>query len=192
MARLVAERADTLPVLAEVFREHGFDGASLSVITERTGLGKGSLYHFFPGGKEEMAEAVLGEISAWFEAEVFAPLDTALDPETGIRRMFEAVDAYFHSGKRICLAGAFALNDTRDRFADAVCAYFERWAASIATALAKAGATTHRAEALAEETLISIQGALILARAMNDPLVFSRTLHRLQTDVLAAATSATP
>ena len=57
MARMVAERADTLPGLAEAFREHGYAGASLSVIGEATGLGRGSLYHFFPGGKREMAEA---------------------------------------------------------------------------------------------------------------------------------------
>src|SRR3954469_22668198 len=62
MAKTVAERAAVLPVLGEVFREHGFEGASLSLIGERTGLGKGSLYLFFPGGKEEMATAVLAEI----------------------------------------------------------------------------------------------------------------------------------
>ena len=58
MPGTVAERADALPALGEVFREHGFEGASLALIGERTGLGKGSLYHFFPGGKEEMAAAV--------------------------------------------------------------------------------------------------------------------------------------
>jgi hypothetical protein len=43
------------------------EGASLSLISEATGLGKGCLYHFFPGGKEEMADAVLSEIDGWFE-----------------------------------------------------------------------------------------------------------------------------
>ena len=51
MARTVAERSDVLPLLAEVFREHGYEGASLSLISKATGLGKGSLYHFFPGVK---------------------------------------------------------------------------------------------------------------------------------------------
>ncbi len=50
MARLIAERADTLPALAEVFREHGYGATSLSMITAATGLGKGSLYHFFLAG----------------------------------------------------------------------------------------------------------------------------------------------
>ena len=60
---------------------------STPAITAGTGLGKGSLYHLFPGGKAEMAAAVLAEIDAWFEAAVFAPLrdrpDTRQGPEAG-------------------------------------------------------------------------------------------------------------
>jgi AcrR family transcriptional regulator len=67
-------RAEAVSRLAEVFRERGFDGASLSAISQATGLGKGSLYHHFPDGKEEMALAVLEDIDAWFEREVFSPL----------------------------------------------------------------------------------------------------------------------
>lgn len=59
MKRVLTERADAVSALAEVFREHGFEGASLSLLSKATGLGKGSLYNFFPGGKEEMMEAVL-------------------------------------------------------------------------------------------------------------------------------------
>ncbi len=66
MVRLVAELDDTLPALAEVFREHGYGATSPSLITAATGLGKGSLYHFFPGGKQEMASAVLADIEQWF------------------------------------------------------------------------------------------------------------------------------
>jgi AcrR family transcriptional regulator len=57
---MIAERSDTLPTLAEVFREHGYEDASLSLLSQATGLGKGSLYHFFPGGKEEMASGSAG------------------------------------------------------------------------------------------------------------------------------------
>jgi len=163
MPRIVAERSDTLPVLAEVFREHGYEGASLSLISKATGLGKGSLYHFFPGGKEEMAEAVLSEIDLWFEDHVFAPLRESSRPENAIAAMFDSVDGYFHSGQRVCLVGALALGDTRDRFARAVKSYFARWV-----------------DALAEEVVGGIQGAIVLARALDDPRAFSRTLNRMR------------
>jgi TetR/AcrR family transcriptional repressor of lmrAB and yxaGH operons len=98
MARAVAARADLLPVLAETFREHGYEGASLSRISQATGLGKGSLYHFFPGGKAEMVEAVLAEIEGWFATHVFEPLREAGDPEAAVEAMFETVTEYFRSG----------------------------------------------------------------------------------------------
>jgi TetR/AcrR family transcriptional regulator, lmrAB and yxaGH operons repressor len=65
MARIMTDRSAAIPALAEAFREHGFEGASLAHLCEATGLGKGSLYHFFPGGKDEMAAAVLADVDAW-------------------------------------------------------------------------------------------------------------------------------
>lgn len=52
-------REELVALLAEVFRRHGYDGASMAEISAATGLGRSSLYHWFPGGKDEMAAAVL-------------------------------------------------------------------------------------------------------------------------------------
>jgi len=185
VARLVAERADVLPALGELFREHGYDGASLSLIVARTGLGKGSLYHFFPGGKAEMAEAVLAEIAAWFESRVFAPLRAEPDPRRAVAGMLEAVDEYFRSGRRVCLVGAFALGDARDRFAAPIAGYFSDWRQALASALERSGRTRDDAESLAEEAVGAIQGALVLARAEGDPAAFGRTLERLRARLVA-------
>src|SRR5262249_23293145 len=123
MSKTRAERDDVIPALGEIFREYGFEGTSLSVITEKTGLGKGSLYHFFPGGKEEMATMVLTEIDAWFQENVYRPLRDSDDPKAGIDHMFAAVEEYFRAGRRVCLVGVFALDNTRDRFGAAVKSY---------------------------------------------------------------------
>lgn len=181
------ERADVLPLLGEAFREHGYEGASLSVIHKRTGLGRGSLYHFFPGGKAEMAAAVLEDIDAWFEREIFSPLCSEADPEAAINAMWEAVSAYFQSGQRVCLVGAFALADTRDRFADAVNAYFTRWIEALADALRRLGHDAADADALAEQAVAGIQGAITLARARRDPALFERVVAGLQ--AMTGATS---
>src|SRR6185503_6605696 len=96
-------RNDLLPLLAEVFRAHGYEGATLALISEATGLGKGSLYHFFPGGKAQMASEVLAEIDNWFETKIFVPLRSSDHPSHAIAAMIGAVDGYFHSGHRVCL-----------------------------------------------------------------------------------------
>jgi AcrR family transcriptional regulator len=176
--KTVHERADVVPLLAEIFRELGYEGTTLSRITGRTGLGKGSLYHFFPGGKEEMAAAVLAEIDAWFEAEIYAAL-WADDPEKAIAAMWANVDRYFRSGRRVCLVGAFALDETRERFAAVIRAYFAGWIEALAAALARAGAEGGEARAAAEEAVSGIQGALVLSRALGDEAVFGRAVERL-------------
>ncbi|GJD33306.1 TetR/AcrR family transcriptional regulator [Methylobacterium aerolatum] len=183
MSRTVADRAAAIAAVAEVFREHGFEGASLSAITARTGLGKGSLYYFFPGGKEEMAEAVLAEIDGWFTRAIFSPLRDDADPEAAIRRMLRETDSYFRSGRRVCLIGAFALGDTRDRFAARIAAYFAAWRAALAEALMRANRP--EASERAEHAVLAIQGALVLARALGDQAVFVRALERLERELLA-------
>ena len=169
-----------LPQLGEVFRTHGYEGASLTLITAATGLGKGSLYHLFPGGKAQMAKEVLAEIDQWFEREVFAPLRDSADAQAGIGQMFKATDVYFRSGRRVCLVGVFALGAARDEFADAVHGYFDRWREALASALERRGHARGEAKELSEDIVAGIQGALVLARAADDPKVFSRTLARLK------------
>jgi AcrR family transcriptional regulator len=168
-----------LPKLGEVFRTYGYEGASLTLITQATGLGKGSLYHLFPGGKAQMAKEVLAEIDGWFEREVFAPLRDGADAEAGIAHMFKAVDAYFRSGRRVCLVGVFALGAARDEFSAAVHGYFDAWCEALAQALRRAGFSRSEAMELSEDVLAGIQGALVLARAADDAKMFTRALKRL-------------
>ena len=186
MPRLVTERSDTIAPLAEVFREQGFDGASLSLISKATGLGKSSLYHFFPGGKSEMMDAVLAEIDHWFAVEVFAPLAETHDPKASVGAMFAVVSAYFRTGQRVCLVGALGLSASGNRFADTLSGYFARWITALAAALVTGGVTPALARDLAEETIAGIQGAIVLSRAMRSPAVFERVIGQIETRLAAA------
>jgi TetR/AcrR family transcriptional repressor of lmrAB and yxaGH operons len=180
-------RAEVIAQLAEVFRAHGYEGASLTLITEATGLGKGSLYHLFPGGKEQMASEVLAEIDTWFELNTYAPLRDADDPARAIAAMIAGVDQYFHSGNRICLVGLVALGAARDSFAEAVDSYFARWQDALAQLLRRSGLSRSQAQRRAEDALLTIQGGLVLARARNDAGIFRRALSDLTKRLLAPA-----
>jgi AcrR family transcriptional regulator len=185
MTRTVFERSDAISLVAEVFRELGYEGASMSSITARTKLSKGSLYHFFPGGKEDMAAEILAYIDSWFVAAMFEPLERD-EPRGAIERMWTTTDAYFRSGRRVCLIGAFALEETRDLFSEAIKRYFQRWMAALAGALARAGVEAAEAERLAEGTVVGIQGALTLSRALDDEAIFGRTIERLKAQIYAS------
>lgn len=175
------DRKDIIARLGEVFREHGFEGATLAHITQATQLGKGSLYHEFPNGKADMAEAVLQDIHDWFEHHVFAPLDAPQgDVGCAIDRMLDACDGYFCGGGRVCLVGVFALGDTRDQFHAAVSGYFQRWHTAQERAFGGAGLSKSASRDLSEDILAGIQGGLVMARALDEPKVFTRELARLK------------
>ncbi|MDP2149566.1 MAG: TetR/AcrR family transcriptional regulator [Afipia sp.] len=189
MARPQSDRAHLLPLIAEVFRDHGYEGASLNLIGNATGLGKGSLYHFFPGGKEEMADAVLNEIGNWFEHNIFDVLRGSDQPEAALLKTLDATAEYFRSGRRICLVGAFALSDTRDRFSFVLRRYFNDWRLAMASALERSGHSPADAKLHAEDAISSIQGALVLARALDEADVFARAIDRVRTRLPAGRTA---
>lgn len=177
MAKSVTERAELLIQLSEVFRAHGYEGATLALISQATGLGKGSLYNYFPGGKEQMAEEVLAAIDQWFVDHIYKPLRTTSDPAKGIAEMFTAVDNYFRSGQRVCLVGVIALGASRDIFGEKVKVYFAGWVDALATALRRLGDERTVARRKSEQAVLEIQGALVLARAFDDPKLFARAIE---------------
>lgn len=183
--RSVFEKSDVTPLIAEVFRELGYEGTSFSHITLRTGLSKGSLYHFFPGGKAEMASQVIAHVNSWFEDNMFVPL-ASHEPRVAILGMWRAVLDYFHSGQRVCVIGAFALNETRDLFSDTIQSYFCRWIDALELALRRGGLDSIRSRILAEATVSGIQGGLVIARALGDNEVFVRTVQRLADEIGAS------
>lgn len=185
MEKELSAREKSIPKLREIFRQNGFEGTSLSEIINQTGLGKSSLYHFFPQGKTEMAEAVLHDIDQWFNENVFLPLRKSEEPVSGIHHMFKEVNRYFKTGDRICLVGAFALDNTRELFPSEIKDYFKIWVDSLAWAINKKYSHKLEARKLAEETVASIQGALVLTRAQNDTKVFTRIMKRLEKRILS-------
>ena len=184
--RTLTDRAGALPALAEAFREHGFEGASLAILSQATGLGKGSLYNFFPGGKEEMMDAVLADIDDWFSTTIFAPLQQPHDPTVAITSMIEEVTTYFRSGGRVCLVGWIGLGSYGGAFASRVRGYFARWISALDHCLEAGHVPPSQAGPLAEETVCGIQGAIILARALGDEAVFTRIVRRHEAVLLDA------
>lgn len=184
--RTLTDRGRALPALAEAFREHGYEGASLAVLSKATGLGKGSLYNFFPGGKEEMMTAVLEDIDQWFAEALFRPLEESTDPARAITSMFDVVSTYFLCGRRVCVVGSLGLNASGELFANRVRHYFARWIVALAGCLEHGGVAPTQASELAEEAVSGIQGAIVLTRALGEVAAFRRIIARLQSLLIGA------
>ena len=170
---------DLLQRLTRVFQDHGFEGASLSRISEATGLEKASLYHRFPGGKDQMAEAVMAHVGRWFVENLLAPLRETGPVAARIRETGRRLQAFYEDGSRSCLLDTLSLRDGSRALHEAVGRTYAAWRDSFAAAAREAGLPAGLARRRAEEAIMSIHGALVLARAMGDTKPFVRALARL-------------
>lgn len=185
MARTVLDRADVVRALAGVFRKRGFEGASLSVIQREAGVGRGSLYHFFPEGKTDMARAVLEQVGEWFEERVFVPLRTATDATTAVEAMSKEVSEYFISRERVCLFAAMALGEDQGIFTGVIRSYFTDWVDALTAALRSGGLPPQESADRALDAVAAIQGGLILARAYDDDETLLGIVARTEQHLLA-------
>ncbi len=67
---MTATRDRIIVASNELFRRYGYNGTSLSQISAASGATTGSIYHFFPGGKEDLGVAVI-ETTAGVYRELF-------------------------------------------------------------------------------------------------------------------------
>lgn len=103
-------REEVIEQLMDLFRRLGYDGASLAEFSKAIGLGKSSLYHYFPGGKEEMGRAALARSREWLEELVKASLEGEGNPQERLRRMMQEVNQLYAGGRKLCILGNMALS----------------------------------------------------------------------------------
>jgi AcrR family transcriptional regulator len=179
------QKTEIISRIAMVFRQHGYDGASLSLIADATGLGRSSIYHYFPGGKDEMVEAVFEQTAGWLTGHILEPLRAPGDPAARIEQMLRAVDALYDGGKLNCLLGVLALGNSHERFRRHLKQSFDSWINALTRLLVEAGIDKKLAAERSEDAVVRIQGALIVSRGRDSAAPFKRALQRLREDLLA-------
>lgn len=160
---------------ALLVRERGARATSIDDVLAHSGAPRGSVYHHFPGGRDELlreatrfaADYVAGRLAG--DGDPLAKLDAFV---AGYRADLLAGD--FRPG---CPIVAVAIEDgagLQDLAADT----FTRWEELLAGAFRTAGVRRRPARELAVTIIAALEGALVMARAQKttDPL---DTVHRL-------------
>ncbi len=163
----------------------------MSRIAAATGLGKASLYHYFPAGKRQMAAAVLDSVTAWFEANLFKPLESVHPPRQRITSMLATLDRYYDNGQVACLPALFAMSNEREMFREAIRQFFLRWVAGLSQTLTDSGLARDIAQRRAHDAVERIQGALVLSRAFANGRTFEAMAAELPDQLLAGADRST-
>jgi TetR/AcrR family transcriptional regulator, lmrAB and yxaGH operons repressor len=179
-------RDEVLAILLDTFRSDGYDGASLSRLAEATGLSKSSLYHYFPGGKADMGRQVLELAETWLRETLLRPLSDADAPVSDrLDTMLDRVSAFYEDGGKACILGRLSASVERDVFQEQLARVFLIWIDALAKLLQEGGATRAEARKRAEDTLIRIQGALVLCDALHEQRPFQRVIRSLRTELLS-------
>jgi len=186
MAKLRKVEDDVLiERLSKKFKDVGFEGASMAMLSDAAGLTKSSLYHRFPEGKEQIAEEVLKHTRRYLDAEVFPVLDGNLPPAQKMDFFASAMSQIYLHGAESCLLNMLSPpRGQTNSCGDAIAATFRQLLASLTNVAKQSGATADAAQVRAEQVLIELQGALVVSRGVADLAIFKRMLARLPNIIL--------
>jgi len=185
MPAALIPKEEVLARLLEVFREYGYEGASLAVLSEATGLGRSSLYHHFPGGKEEMATSVLAYLDGLLKQALYAPLETMASPNKKLGAMLAVLDEVYDGGTKACLLERLCASAGRPVIGGPLRRSFELWLTAFETLGVDAGIPRAVARSRAEDALGRIEGALVVGAGTGNKRVFARALKDVRATLLA-------
>jgi AcrR family transcriptional regulator len=177
----------------QLFRRHGYNGTGFREVVAHSRTPRGSIYHHFPEGKAELGVDAL-DFAADFVDDAMADALRTHGLVGGFDRFLDwwidfLEEADFEAGCPV-LAVAAETHPEAPALTAKADAVFERWQATLASALRAEGVARGRARDLAALVLSAIEGAMVLSRATGDrqPLVrVGRELKRSLADAIAVA-----
>lgn len=156
-----------------LFRRDGYSATGLKRIATESGAPFGSIYHFFPGGKVQLAQDAVRTSGAEYQNLVIALLDSVPDPLDSLAGAFRtaaenlAATDYADACPIATLALEVASSNETLRIATAD--VFESWVAAGAEWFGRWITDRVAARELARSMILLLEGAFVLSRASRDP-----------------------
>ena len=172
---------DMIAGLTKVFRDKGYEGASLNDLADVTGLKKASLYHRFPNGKQEMAESVLNTVDQWVDDNIFLPLMDENQPaKMRLKEALKNIGILYNGGENTCVLRAFSMQGGLSLFEQQIKSGMEKWISAFNALGISLQLTSIQSHQNAVQTLIELQGSLIVTRGLADTNIFESTLKNIE------------
>ena len=175
-----------------LFRRQGYSNTGLKQIVAHSGAPLGSLYHFFPGGKQDLAVQAIARTAERYERLLDRVFAETPDAGQAAIKWFNAAaraleDTDFADG---CPIGTVAceIASSNEVLREASQAVFDSWRARVAQRLIGEGVKPAEARRLATFAVASLEGAIMLARVQRStqPL---RDTGRVVAEIVSAATT---
>lgn len=177
----------------DLFSRQGYGATGIKAVLAAAEAPYGSLYHFFPGGKQELGAAALTYGGARYRELLESAYPTGADvveatADSFVRaaQLLEETDYGY-----ACPIATIALEvaDTDELMRNAAAEAFESWLEVLQERFMAAGMTAESARDVAEEIFCLIEGAVLLSRTTRSSRPM-RTAGRAATRAVAAGLAA--
>jgi len=165
-------RQRLISVATRLFQQRGYHAIGLAEILALSETPKGSLYHHFPGGKPELAEACVTRIAESSLAAIDRLSGNGLDMIGFLRRLAEVTAAWLQrtdwlDGSLLAVIGQ-EQGGVNGPLSEAVRIAYQRIEMRLARWLMAEGVAVARARDMAATIIAAQEGALVLARSRHD------------------------
>lgn len=165
---MIGTRERIVDAAVDLLRIHGYPATGIKQVVDAAGVPNGSVYHFFPGGKQELAAEAVERAGAFYEALVLGVFDGEDDVVAGTRAVFDgAAELLVDTGYAdACPIATVALEvaSTNDVLRAACDRVFAHWIEVLSGRLGAAGASPDVAGSAAMVVVALLEGAFLLSR----------------------------
>lgn len=169
---LLGTRERIVRATSLLMQRQGYDGTGIKQISQEAGATLGSVYHFFPGGKQELAVEAIRHGDREFAEFLARMLAAAEDPAEAIRAAADTLARDLSRSGWVdgcpvtttALGNAAQAPDIQRAAADA----FARWRGLVAAKLREAGFADADAGDLAHTVISTLEGAELAAQVSRD------------------------
>lgn len=197
-ARAFPPRERMVRSAAQLIRHKGVSGTGMREIVTEADAPRGSLQHYFPGGKEELVSDALlwmGDVAARRTKRCLSELES----RTPSALLASIVDTWrrdltneeFSAGCPLVAAAADTAA-TSERLRQVLGRAFDGWLEPLSESLVDLGVPIDRSDNLAIVIIAALEGAIILARIRRDLTPFDALVLELGPVLDAVARPAIP
>lgn len=168
---LAGTRDRIVDASAELFRRQGYTATGMKQIVTAAKAPFGSVYHFFPGGKEQLGAETIRRSGALYGQLVPAVFGPAPDVVTATREFFaaaaERLRATDYADACPIATVALEVSSTSEPLREACAEVFDGWIELASEQFVDAGIDAHAARELAIGLIAALEGAFVLSRALR-------------------------
>jgi TetR/AcrR family transcriptional regulator, lmrAB and yxaGH operons repressor len=166
-------RDQILETTCELLELQGYHATGLNQIIKESGSPKGSLYYYFPGGKDELTAEALKRVGRIVLERIQMSLAEIENPAEAIGGFLLKL-AYFVPASGYRAGGpittvALETAATNEMLSIVCREIYGAWQAAFAGKLVEGGFSPERARSLATLIISAIEGAIILSRTSRSP-----------------------